>query len=101
MDFVADQLQHGARFRALTVVDVFKREAVAIGAWQSLKGDDAVRTLNCLKLDREVAKVLSCENGRTFARESAARRSLFHITPLKNNMDAGTGILDPSAVVLH
>lgn len=46
MDFVADQLQDGTRFRYLTIVDVFTREAVAIEVGQSLKGDDVVRTLN-------------------------------------------------------
>jgi putative transposase len=30
MDFVADQLVNGDRFRALTIVDVFSREALAI-----------------------------------------------------------------------
>ena len=54
MDFVADQLQDGTRFRSLTIVDLFTREAVAIEVGQSLKGDDVVRTLNRLKLDREV-----------------------------------------------
>ena len=37
MDFVMDQLQNGARFRALTIVDVHTREAVAIEVGQSLK----------------------------------------------------------------
>src|SRR5579859_111461 len=46
MDFVADQLQDGTRFRSLTVVEVYTREAVAIEVGQSLKGDDVVRTLN-------------------------------------------------------
>ena len=32
LDFVADQLQDGRRFRALTIVDVFTRESVAIEA---------------------------------------------------------------------
>jgi len=50
MDFVMDQLQNGTRFRALTIVDVHTREAVAIEVGQSLKGDDVVRTLNRLKL---------------------------------------------------
>jgi putative transposase len=45
IDFVADQLQHGTRFRSLTMVDVYTREAVAIEAGQSLKGDDVVRLL--------------------------------------------------------
>ena len=45
MDFVADQLQDGIRFRSLTIVDVYTREAVAIEAGQSLKGDDVVRAV--------------------------------------------------------
>ena len=39
LDFVADQLADGRRFRALTIVDVFTRESLAIEAGQSLKGD--------------------------------------------------------------
>ena len=66
MDFVADQLQDGARFRSLTIVDVYTREAVAIEVGQSLKGDDVVRTLNKLKLERGVPKVLFCDNGSEF-----------------------------------
>jgi putative transposase len=52
MDFVMDQLKDGTRFRALTIVDVHTREAVAIEVGQSLKGDNVVRTLNQLKLLR-------------------------------------------------
>ena len=42
IDFVADQLQDGRRFHALTILDVFNREGVAIEVEQSLKGDDVV-----------------------------------------------------------
>jgi putative transposase len=66
IDFVADQLQDGRRFRALTAVDVFTREGVAIEVGQSLKGDDVVRTLNQLKSKREVPKLLFCDNGSEF-----------------------------------
>jgi putative transposase len=66
MDFVLDQLQNGARFRSLTIVDVYTREAVAIEVGQSLKGDDVVRTLNRLKHERGVPKVLFCDNGSEF-----------------------------------
>ena len=51
---MADQLQDERRFRALTIVDVFPREAVAIEVGQSLKGDDVVRTLNRSKSKRGV-----------------------------------------------
>ncbi|MBB5343375.1 putative transposase [Edaphobacter lichenicola] len=70
MDFVSDQLQDGTRFRSLTIVDVFTREAVAIDAGQSLKGEDVVRTLNRLKSSRGVPKVLFCDNGSEFTSQA-------------------------------
>jgi putative transposase len=70
MDFVADQLQDGTRFRSLTIVDVYTREAVGIEVGQSLKGDDVVRTLNWLKLDRGVPKVVFCDNGSEFTSQA-------------------------------
>jgi hypothetical protein len=38
MDFVQDTLDDGRRFRALTLVDVFTRECLTIGADSSLSG---------------------------------------------------------------
>jgi putative transposase len=70
MDFVSDQLQDGTRFRSLTIVDVFTREAVAIDAGQSLKGEDVIRTLNRLKSSRGVPKVLFCDNGSEFTSQA-------------------------------
>ncbi|RZU35523.1 putative transposase [Edaphobacter modestus] len=70
MDFVADQLQDGTKFRSLTIVDVYTREAVAIEAGQSLKGDDVVRVLNRVKLERAVPKVLFCDNGSEFTSQA-------------------------------
>ena len=69
-DFVADQLQDGTRFRALTMLDVYTREAVAIEVRQSLKGDDVVRTLNRMKQERGVPKVLFCDNGSEFTSQA-------------------------------
>ena len=40
MDFVADQLADGRKLRALTVVDVFTREALRIRVGQRLRGED-------------------------------------------------------------
>jgi putative transposase len=70
MDFVADQLQDGTRFRSLTIVDVYTREAVAIEAGQGLKGDDVVRTMNRIKLERGVPKALFCDNGSEFTSQA-------------------------------
>jgi putative transposase len=63
IDFIADQLQDGTRFRALTVLDVYTREGVAIEPGQSLKGEDVVRVLSRLKQQRGVPKLLFCDNG--------------------------------------
>ena len=45
MDFVADQLVNGTRFRALTIVDVYTREALAIAVGQRPKAEDVVAGL--------------------------------------------------------
>jgi putative transposase len=66
IDFVADQLQDGTRFRSLTMVDIYTREGIAIEVGQSLKGDDVVRTLNRLKQERGIPKLLFCDNGSEF-----------------------------------
>jgi putative transposase len=66
MDFVSDQCSNGRRFRALTIVDVYTRESLAIEAGRSLKGEDVVRVLNQLKLERGVPRVLFCDNGAEF-----------------------------------
>jgi len=58
LDFVADQLADGRKFRALTVVDVFTRESLAIEVGQSLKGEDVVRVLSRIGLQRAVPKTL-------------------------------------------
>jgi putative transposase len=66
LDFVADQLSDGRRFRALTVLDVFTRESLAIAVGQSLRGEDVVRTLNEIRQQRGVPKLLFCDNGSEF-----------------------------------
>ena len=48
LDFVHDQLSNGQKFRALTVVDVFSREALAIEVGNRLRGEHVVRVLNRL-----------------------------------------------------
>ncbi len=67
LDFVADQLADGRRFRALTVVDVFTRECLAIEVGQSLKGEDVVAVLNRIRADRGTPKMLFCDNGAEFS----------------------------------
>jgi putative transposase len=48
------------------MVDIYTRESLAIEAGQSLRGEDVVRVLNRLILERSVPKVLFCDNGSEF-----------------------------------
>ena len=70
MDFVADQLVDGRRFRALTVVDVFTKECLAIEPGQSLKGDHVVAVLRRIAGERGAPKALFCDNGPEFVGRS-------------------------------
>ena len=49
MDFVADQLFDGRRFRALTVVDNYSRKCLNIYPGQSIKGEYVVRIMEKIK----------------------------------------------------
>jgi len=66
MDFVADSLFHGNRIRALTVVDNFSRECLAITGDQTLRGDDVVATMEHIKSIRGAPKRIQVDNGSEF-----------------------------------
>jgi putative transposase len=66
LDFVADQLADGQRFRALTIVDIYTRECLAIEVGQAMKGADVVRVLQKITKQRAIPKVLFCDNGSEF-----------------------------------
>lgn len=67
MDFVADNLFNGRRIRALTIVDNFSRECLAIAVGQSLKGTDVVETLNRIQdLDDRCPGRIQVDNGSEF-----------------------------------
>ena len=67
MDFVADQLTNGQRFRALTIVDVFSREALAITVGQKLRAENVVEVCNALVAKRQAPKRIFTDNGSEFA----------------------------------
>jgi len=67
MDFVSDALFDGRKFRALTVVDNYTRECLAIEVAQSLTGDDVVRVLtNIAKERRQYPLRIQTDNGPEF-----------------------------------
>ena len=66
MDFVADALFDGRKLRMLTVVDLFTRECLAIEVGQSLKGEDVVRTLSDVCVQRGLPGTIKTDNGSEF-----------------------------------
>ena len=64
---MSDQLANGMRFRALTVVDIFTREALAIEVGQRLGGEHVVAVLNRLVAQRRAPKYLFVDNGSEFS----------------------------------
>ncbi len=67
LDFVADQLANGICLRALTIVDVFSREALAIEVGQRLRAEDVVSVLNRLVAQRRAPRCLLADNGSEFS----------------------------------
>lgn len=67
MDFVSDALFDGRRLRALTVVDQFTRECLAIEVGQSLKREDVARTMDYLAATRGTPQTIKVDNGSEFA----------------------------------
>lgn len=67
MDFVSDALFDGKKFRALTLVDNYSRECLAIFAGQSLRGRDVVNVLERIKRERKIVpKRIQTDNGSEF-----------------------------------
>lgn len=66
MDFVADQCAEGRRFRALTVLDLFTRECLAIDVGQGRTGRDLVATLERLRFERGLPQRIYWDNGTEF-----------------------------------
>ena len=63
---VADQLADGRRFRPLTVLDLFRRECLAIDVGHGLTGRDVVATLERVRFERGLPERLYCDNGTEF-----------------------------------
>ena len=67
MDFVSDQLVDGRRIRALTIVDVFSREALAIEVGQRMRAENVVAVCNRLVARRGRPKRVFTDNGSEFS----------------------------------
>lgn len=65
-DFMSDALYQGSKFRLLTVIDDFNREAVAIEVDTSLRSERLVRVFERLKTERGLPDMLRVDNGPEF-----------------------------------
>lgn len=67
MDFVADQLFDGKKFRCLTVVDNYSRKCMAIYVDQGIKGDQVVAVMESLRIENNaLPKKIRVDNGSEF-----------------------------------
>lgn len=66
LDFVHDQLVNDQTFRALTVIDIHTREALALEVGPRLRGAHVVDVLNRLVRRRKAPERLLADNGTEF-----------------------------------
>lgn len=66
MDFVADRLEDGRRFRALTVLDMYTRESLAVVPGFSLTGEHVVAYLERIRKERGAPRSIQVDNGSEF-----------------------------------
>ncbi len=73
MDFVSDALFDGRRLRALTVVDAFTREALAIDVDQGIKGEQVVEAMARMSSIRGAPMTIRVDNGPEFISKALDR----------------------------
>ena len=67
MDFMADTLAGGKRYRVLTLVDLYTRECLVLEANFSLRAPDVVQALSALKKQGRCPKTITVDNGSEFS----------------------------------
>ena len=70
MAFVSDKTSCGTKFRALTSMDMFNRECLAIEPGRSLRGEDVARALSDVANTRPLPQRIHCDNGSEVAGRS-------------------------------
>ena len=67
MDFVHSRFSSGRRFKCLTIIDEFTREAPALEVDSSIPGLRVIRVLDRLKALRGLPKIIRVDNGPEFS----------------------------------
>lgn len=73
MDFVSDALFDGRRFRALTIVDTYTRECLAIEVGKNITGERVAEVLDDIRLTRDMPETIFCDNGPEFVSKNLDR----------------------------
>jgi putative transposase len=73
MDFVSDALFDGRRLRALTIVDAFTREALAIEVDGGIRGEQVVAAVAQIALQRGAPRTIRVDNGPEFVSKALDR----------------------------
>lgn len=73
MDFVSDALLDGRRLRALTVVDAFTLEALAINVDQGIEGEQFVAVMTWISVVRGAPRTIRVDNGPEFISKALDR----------------------------
>ena len=66
MDFMADSLWDGTRFRVLNIIDDYNREALAMKVDTSINAKRVIRVLNRIAEERGVPREVRVDNGPEF-----------------------------------
>ena len=66
MDFVSDALYNGKRLRALTVIDNYTRESLAIEVGNGITGEQVADVLENITVNRGLPERINCDNGPEF-----------------------------------
>lgn len=78
MDFVSDALFDGRRLRALTLLDVFTREALAIEVDQGITGEQVAGVLDAVIAVRQAPQRIRVDNGPEFVSNALDRWAYEH-----------------------
>ena len=73
MDFVSDALFNGRRLRALTVIDAYTREALAIEVDQGINGEQVVDAVTRVAATRGAPHTIRVDNGLEFISKALDR----------------------------
>jgi putative transposase len=73
MDFVSDALFDSRRLRAMTVVDAFTREALAIDVAQGIKAEQVVEAVTRIVTIRGAPRAIRVDNGPEFMSKALDR----------------------------